>query len=288
MLDTTTIIILSAIGFAVLVFLMGIRIIRPTHRGVLETLGKYAGPREPGFNWVFPIIQRLYTINTTEQMTNIEPQEIITKDNLNATVDCVIYFKVKRDPREVYRVFYEVRDVYSQLDTLARTTARNVIGTMPFKEVNSERNKLNTALQKILTEETKNWGVEVVRVELKDINPPRDVQDTMNKVIKAENEKTAAVDFATAVETQADGKRRAAIQEAQGIAKGKIIVAEAEAQRIKLVNEAANKYFVGNAQKLRQLDVTQASLENNSKIILTEKGINPTLLIGNLPIKSMD
>lgn len=282
MLGILTWIILGAI---VLIFLMGIRIIRPTHRGVTETLGKYTGYKEPGFNWIVPIFQRLITINTTEQMTQIEPQEIITKDNLNATVDSVVYFKIKKSEQDVKNVLYEVQDVYSQLDTLARTTARNVIGTMPFKEVNSERDKLNVKLQTILQKETKNWGIEILRVELKDIQPPKDVQDTMNKVIKAENEKTAAVDFATSVETQADGKRRAAVKEAEGIKQANILTAEGQALAIKLVNEAANKYFTGNAQKLKQLEVTQASLQNNSKVILTEKGIKPTLLIGSLTDK---
>ena len=105
----------------------------------------------------------------------------------------------------------------------------------------------------------------------------------------AENEKTAAINRATAKETEADGERRAAIKKAQGLAQGKIIVAEANAKKIKVENEAAKRYFVGNAQNLKQLEVTQASLQNNSKIVLTEKGINPQLIIGNLPLsKSSD
>lgn len=274
------IILAIVVGFG----LLGIRIVRPTHRAVVETLGKYSGFREAGFNFVIPIIQRLIQVNVTEQMTDIEPQEIITKDNLNAQVDLVVYYKIKRDENNVKNSLYEVNDVNAQLETLSRTTARNVIGTMPFREVNSERKVLNKKLQEILTVETKGWGVEVLKVELKDITPPKDVQETMNKVIKAENEKDAAIDLATAIETQADGKRRAAIKEAEGLAQGKIIVAEAEAKRIKLVNEAANKFFKGNAQKLKSMEVTQASLENNSKIILTEKGVKPQLIIGELPI----
>ncbi|KKK80148.1 hypothetical protein LCGC14_2826380, partial [marine sediment metagenome] len=128
------------------------------------------------------------------------------------------------------------------------------------------------------------YGVEILRVEIQRIEPPKDVQNSMNEVVKAEQEKIAALDLATATETKADGIKRAAIKEAEGIARGKIIVAEAEAKRIQLVNQAAHKYFIGNAQKLRQLDVTEVSLKDNSKVILTEKGIKPTLLIGELPI----
>jgi len=277
-------ILLILLAIIVLYLLFGIRIIRPTQRGLVETLGKYSRFATSGFNWVLPGFQRMIVINVTEQMTDIEPQEIITKDNLNAQVDLVVYFKIRSDEKSVCNSEYQVRNVYQQLDTLARTTARNVIGTMPFRDVNSKRNELNAKLKDILVKETKDWGVDVLKVEMKEIVPPKDVQETMNKVIKAENEKEAAVDFATTRETEADGKRRAAIKEAEGLRAGKILVAEGEAQRIKLVNEAANKYFVGNAKLLRQLDVTETALKDNAKIVVTDKGVTPQLIIGELPL----
>lgn len=275
----------SILGLFIIFIVSGIRIIRPTRRGVIETLGKYTGFREPGFTYIIPIIQKAIIINITEQMTNIRPQEIITRDNLNATVDLVVYYKIQRNEMGVKNSLYEVDDVDAQLETLSRTTARNVIGTMPFKEVNNERDKLNKKLQEILARETKNWGVDVLKVELKEIVPPRDVQDTMNRVIKAENEKIAAIDQATAKETEADGLRRAVIKGAEGDKMAAILRAEGQAKSIQIVNEAANKYFKGNAQKLKSLEVTQASLQNNAKIILSEKGITPQLLVGELPLK---
>lgn len=278
-------VLLILVSIAVLFLLSGIRIIRPTQRGLVETLGKYSSFRTPGFNFIVPIFQSMIRVNITEQMTDIEPQEIITKDNLNAQVDLVVYFKIRPDEQSVCNSEYKVQHVYTQLDTLARTTARNVIGTMAFRDVNSKRNELNEKLRAILVKETKDWGVDVLKVEMKEIVPPKDVQETMNKVIKAENEKDAAIDFATARETEADGKKRAAIKEAEGLAQGKIIVAKAEAERIKLVNESANKYFKGNAQLLRKYDVTESSLKDNSKVILTEKGINPQLIVGELPLR---
>jgi len=288
-------VLLGIVILVVIIFLSGIRIIRPTHKGIVETLGKFSNIREPGFNFIIPIFQRMLSINITEKMTDIEPQVVITKDNLNCKVDLVVFYRIKKDIKEIMKSVYEVNDVDNQLDTLARTTARNVIGTLMFKDVNSERNELNKRLQVILSKETANWGVEVLKVELKDVTPPTDVQETMNKVIKASNEKEAAVDFATAQETQADGVKRAAIKEsegrrqsqileAEGLKQSKILVAQGEAERIKLVYQAADKYFVKNAKDLKKLEVTQASLENNSKVILTEKGINPQLLIGELPI----
>jgi len=276
------------IVLGVLVFfgLIGIRIIRPTQRALVERLGKYKRYSEAGFHWIIPVIDKMIKVNITERMMDIRPQDIITKDNLNARVDLVVYYQVKKDEENVKKSRYNVDDFEEQIISLAQTTARNVIGDMVFKDVNSKRNILNSQLRQVLDTESNNWGVKVVRVEMREITPPEDVQDTMNKVIKAENEKDAARDFATATETKADGERRAAIKKAQGIGEGKKIVASAEAFRIKTVHEAAQKYFKGNAQKLRQYDVTQASLKDNTKIVVTEKGLQPQIILGNIPIEN--
>jgi regulator of protease activity HflC (stomatin/prohibitin superfamily) len=151
---------------------------------------------------------------------------------------------------------------------LARTTLRNIIGTLTLKSANSERGKINAELHKTLCEETKTWGIQIVRSELKEIDPPKDVQETMNKVVKAENEKIAAIDFATAAETVADGQKRAKIKEAEGYKQSKILHAEGEAEAIKLVNEAADKYFVGNAQLMRKLETVETSLKANAKVVI--------------------
>ena len=253
---------------AVLIFLMGIRIVRPTHRGLVERLGKYNRFAQPGFNWIFPGITKMYQVNITEQMVDAEPQEIITNDNLNAVVDAQVYFKVKSDEESVKNSQYNVNNVNYQIVNLARTTLRNIIGTMTLKSANSERGRINDELHAILIKETTNWGIDIVRTELKQIDPPKDVQETMNKIVKAENEKIAAIDFATAAETSADGKKRAAIKEAEGIRQARILAAEGEAEAIRLVNEAANKYFVGNAQLLKRLETVQTSLQNNAKIVV--------------------
>jgi regulator of protease activity HflC (stomatin/prohibitin superfamily) len=256
------------IAVIVLVFLLGIRIVRPTHRGLIETLGRYTKYAEPGFHWVIPIIQNLYPVNITEQMVNAEPQVIITNDNLNATVDAQVYFRVKPDEESVKSSQYNANRYTYQIVNLARTTLRNIIGTMSLRSANSERGRINTDLHQTLEFETKKWGIEITRTELKEIDPPKDVQETMNKVVKAENEKIAAIDFATAAETTADGVKRAEIKKAEGIRQAKILEAEGEAQAIKLVNEAAEMYFVGNAQLLRKLQATETALKNNAKIVI--------------------
>jgi regulator of protease activity HflC (stomatin/prohibitin superfamily) len=252
----------------IIIFLLGMRIIRPTHRGLIERLGKYHHFAQPGFHWIIPMIDKLYLVNTTEQMVNAEPQEIITNDNLNAKVDAQVYFKVKEDEASVKGSQYNVNNYSWQIVNLARTTLRNIIGTLTLKSANSERGKINADLHRTLLEETKTWGIEIVRTELKEIDPPKDVQETMNKVVKAENEKIAAIDFASARETVADGEKRAKIKEAEGFKQSKILTAEGEAEAIRLVNEAADKYFIGNAQMLRKLQAMESAMKDNAKVVV--------------------
>src|SRR5690606_6721473 len=239
----------------------GIKIIRPTQRGLIERLGKYHSFAMPGFHWIIPIVDLIFIVNVTEQMVDAEPQEIITNDNLNARVDAQVYFEIRSDEESVKGAIYNVNDYRYQIVNLARTTLRNIIGTLTLRSANSERDKINAELYKTLYSETKNWGIEVVRTELKEIDPPSDVQETMNKVVKAENEKIAAIDFATATETVADGVKRAKIKEAEGVKQAKILHAEGDAAAIKLVNEAADKYFIGNAQTLRKLEMVETALQ---------------------------
>jgi len=256
------------IAIVVLLFFTGIRIVRPTQRALIERLGKYHNFANPGFHWIIPVIDKLYLVNVTEQMVDAQPQEIITNDNLNASVDAQVYFRVKSEEESVKGSIYNVNNYRLQIVNLARTTLRNIIGTLTLKSANSERGKINSELYRTLHTETQTWGIEIVRTELKEIDPPSDVQETMNKVVKAENEKIAAIDSATAAETVADGIKRAKIKEAEGYKQSKILHAEGEAEAIRLVNEAADKYFVGNAQLLRKLEALEASLGNNAKIVV--------------------
>jgi regulator of protease activity HflC (stomatin/prohibitin superfamily) len=273
----------------VIIFFAGIRIIRPTHRALIERLGKYNRFGNAGFQWVIPVIEHIYQVNITEQMVDAEPQEIITNDNLNARVDAQVYFKVKADEQSVKNSTYSVNNYQWQIVNLARTTLRNIIGTLTLKSANSERGKINAELHRTLCDETISWGLEIVRTELKEIDPPKDVQETMNKVVKAENEKIAAVDFATATETAADGQKRAEIKKAEGIRQARILAAEGEAEAIRLVNEAAEKYFIGNAQVLRKLEMVEKALQDNAKIVVPANADLVNVLgdmAGIVPIKT--
>ncbi len=256
------------IGAAIIIFFSGVRVVRPTHRALVERFGKYRRFGNPGFHWIIPVIDRMIQINVTEQMVDAQPQEIITNDNLNARVDAQVYFKVKDNEENVKSCQYNVNNYQIQVVNLARTTLRNIIGTLTLKSANSERDKINNDLLATLAAETLNWGMEIIRTELKEIDPPKDVQETMNKVVKAENEKIAALDFANALERQADGTKRSEIKKAEGIKQAKILAAEGEAEAIRLVNDAANTYFIGNAQLLRKLEAMEAALRDNAKIVI--------------------
>ena len=280
-MEAIMIALVSSLLALIPVFFSGIRIVRPTERGLVETLGKYSKFAGPGFHWICPVVQVLHKVNVTEIMADVEPQEIITKNRMNAKVDLVVYYKVRPTEESVKRSLYNVHDYHSQIEMLAKTITRNVIGELIFEDVNSKRCELNKKLQSMLSEQAELWGIEVIRVELKEILPPSDVQKTMNDVIKGENKKTAAIDYAEAKEIEADGERRAHIQVAEGKKRAQILEAQGKAEAYSLVNKA----FIGNAQLLKRLEVTEKSLASNSKIILTEKGITPQLIIGDVPVK---
>ncbi|MFC1495807.1 SPFH domain-containing protein [Candidatus Margulisiibacteriota bacterium] len=249
----------------VVVFLYhSIKIIRPMEKGIVETLGKYSKTAEAGIHFLVPVIQRIYRINITEQRVDIEPQSIITKDKLNAEVDGVVYYKIFEPKNSIYNV----NQYKSAVPSLAKTTLRAVIGKMTLTEANENRNTINTEVESILDKQTDPWGITVIRVELQRIEPPADVQSAMNNVVKAENEKIAALDIATALETKADGERRAEIKQAEGHAQAIRLRATADADAIKLVNEAADKYFVGNAQLLKRLETVAKALKDNAKIVV--------------------
>ncbi len=248
----------------IIIFIMGIKIIRPVEVGIIEFLGRYIRTATSGFNWIVPGLFRIIRVNITERRVDIDPQSIITKDKLNAVVDGVVYYKVV----DAQMAIYNVDSYTTSVPSLAKTTLRAVIGKMTLTEANENRDSINLEVEKILSREVDKWGISVVRVELQRIEPPPDVQDAMNRVVKAENEKIAALDLATAIETKADGERRAEIKKAEGIAAAIRLKADADGDAIKTVNEAAEKFFVGNAVVLKKLETVSEALKDNAKIVI--------------------
>jgi regulator of protease activity HflC (stomatin/prohibitin superfamily) len=270
----------TVVVLGVAVALASFKIVTPRERGVIERFGKYNRYAEPGLQMIIPFVESMTKVDITEDMVDAKQQEVITKDSLNALVDAQIYFKVREDEESVKKSQYAVNDYYVQIVSLARTTLRAIMGELTLTQANSEREKINIRLKNMLSSETKNWGIDVVRAELKEIQPPSDVQDVMNKVVIAEKDKQAAIDFATAVETKADGAKRAVIKEAEGNKQMQILdaqgqaaaiemVAKADAERIKLVNESAKKYFTGSAVELKRLETAQVALKDNTKYFVS-------------------
>ena len=275
--------------FLLILFSTGIRIIRPIEKGLIERLGKYKKTAEQGFHWIIPVIDNLIKVNVTENMVDVEPQKIITKDDLNATVDAVVYFRVI----EPKKAIYNAQDYRRQITSLARTTLRDIIGKMTLTEANSKRDALNGILEKELDKQTDAWGIDVIRVELQRIEPPDDVQQAMNNVVIAERDKKAAVDFATATETKADGARRAEIKKAEGTKQGLILeaegraqaiiqVAKADAEKIQRVNTAIREYFKDEAQIYKKLETVENALKDGTKYV-----IDPNTEITNVITEKM-
>jgi regulator of protease activity HflC (stomatin/prohibitin superfamily) len=268
---------------AVVALAKSITVVHQAEKVVIERFGRYKETLDPGLKFIMPFIDNISArIDMRETVLDIAPQPVITKDNVSVNVDAVVYYYVT----EARAVRYEVANFNVAVSKLAQTSLRNLIGDMILDRTLTSREIINTSLREILDEATDRWGVKVTRVEVKEIEPPRDIADAMSKQMKAEREKRAVILSAEAYRDkqilEAEGDKQNAILVAEGnkqqnilIAEGErqssILVAEGEAQAIENVSIAAEKYFIGNAQTLKQLEVTQASLERNSKIIVPDK-----------------
>ena len=236
-----------------------LRIVRPTDKGLVERFGKYHRFVQGGITFLVPFVDRIIKVNITERMTAVQRQDVITKDKVFMGVDAVVFFKVKPDELSVKASQYYVNDYKAQIDTLARTVLRDIIGGMDMATANTSRPIINKNLKDALDEQTEKWGIEIVRAEIKDLEPPRELIVSMESVLKADNERQAAEKTAIAQATLASGQKNAAIE-----------IAEGDAQATKLRNEALTTYFKDSAVVFKQLETIQASLQNNTKIIVPE------------------
>jgi len=208
----------------------GIRIVRPYEKGLVERLGKYQRTVDSGLTIIIPLIDKMTKVDMRENVVDVPPQEVITKDNVVVTVDAVVYYEAT-DP---VKLVYNVANFYIAATKLAQTNLRNVIGEMQLDESLTSREKINAALRQILDDATDKWGVRVVRVELQRIEPPMDVTEAMHRQMKAERTRRAVI-------LEADGDKQAAITRAEGSKQSAILEAEGQAEAIKRVAEA-DKY----------------------------------------------
>ncbi|MBN1822887.1 MAG: SPFH/Band 7/PHB domain protein [Endomicrobiales bacterium] len=217
---------------AVIYVTRALRIVQQSEKGIVETLGQYSRTVGAGLAVIFPPFQRLRIVDMREQVIDVPPQDVITKDNVMVTVDAVIYFQIT-DP---VKVVYNVANFGLASLKLAQTNLRNVLGDMDLDSTLTSREKINNQLRLVLDEATDKWGVKVTRVEIQKIDPPRDITDAMSKQMKAEREKRAAI-------LEAEGLRQAAILRAEGSKQSAILEAEGKAEAIQRVADA-EKYQI--------------------------------------------
>jgi regulator of protease activity HflC (stomatin/prohibitin superfamily) len=217
----------------------GVRIVPQARAGVVERLGRYSRTLEPGLTLIVPYIDRVKPlIDLREQVVTFPPQPVITEDNLVVGIDTVIYFTVT-DPRAAT---YEVANPLQAIEQLTVTTLRNVIGGMTLEETLTSRDSINSALRAVLDEATGRWGIRVNRVELKSVEPPRTVQEAMEKQMRAERDRRATILTAEGQRTsailQAEGEKQSAVLRAEGQRTSAILKAEGEAKAIETVFSA--------------------------------------------------
>lgn len=258
--------------------------LRPYERGIQETLGKYTRFVMPGLGFQLPLVHITRVRDIREHTMDIHPQPVITKDNVEIQVDGVMWVRPTVDEEAIKRTFYNIDDWKRAIIQLAMTNLRQEFGDLTLDESLVARETIATNLQRILNTFAVEWGLTVSKVEIRLIDPPEDIKKAMHKQKTAEQERRSMRLLATGEFEAAEQQKLAIIQRAEGEREAVIQVAQGKAEAIRLVNEAAQQYFVGNAQTLKQLEMVETSLRENTKIVITEHGISPTLLLGSLPV----
>lgn len=297
MLEIFAILLVFILLIIAAILLSGVKKVNQYEKGIIERWHAYETTVDPGLRFIIPFVQRIFRVNMREQVIDVPPQEIITEDNVVVTIDAVIYYQVV-DPK---RAIYEVEDFELAIVKLAQTTLRNIVGEMSLDICLTSREKINLELRKVLDEATDKWGTKVNRIELQRIDPPADIQQAMHKQKTAEQErrqirllatgrKEAAVQDKEATILRAEGDKQSAVLKAEGDARSIELVANAQAGAVKVVSEAANEYFMENAQLNKKLDVIRDTFAQQTKIVVPSSAdiLNVLGLEGTpvLPIKS--
>src|SRR6266542_4407842 len=236
------IVLLVVAGLVLLTLGRTVRIIPQARAGVVERLGRYSRTLTPGLAIVVPFIDRIRdTMDLREQVVSFDPQPVITEDNLVVSIDTVIYFQVT----DAKAATYEIANYIQGIEQLTVTTLRNVIGGMALEKTLTSRDEINAELRGVLDEATGKWGIRVNRVELKAIDPPSSIKETMEKQMRADREKRAAILTAEGVKQSqiltAEGEKQSAILRAEGQKQAAILKAEGQAKAIDTVFRAIHE-----------------------------------------------
>ena len=268
---------ITQIGFFLLVVLLFIalvslarsaRIVSQYEKGLVLRLGRYRHTVDSGLTFLVPVIEDMIKVDMRERVINVEPQKVITKDNVSVTVDAVIYYRIS-DP---VKATFEVQNFAYAATTLAQTNLRNLIGDKSLDETLTARDLINANLRNVLDEATNTWGVKVTRVEVQKIDPPADITEAMSRQRKAERDKRANILEAEGVKQaailQAEGVKASEILRAEGDAQARITRATAEARAIEMVSNAAESFFKERAEASKRLDVLNTVLASQTKYIV--------------------
>ncbi len=245
--------------FVIFVFIIaatGLRIVRPWEKGLIERLGRYRRTVDSGLTLIIPFLDRMMKVDMREQVVDVPPQQVITKDNVAVEVDAVVYYEVT-DP---VKVEYNVANFYLAATKLAQTNLRNLIGDLALDESLTSRELINNKLRQILDDATDKWGTRVTRVELQRIEPPGDVTDAMHRQMKAERERRAMI-------LEAEGRKKSAILSAEGVKQSAVLEAQGQAEAIKQV---------ADAEKYQKLTVAEGEGQAIERVFGAIHNGNPT------------
>lgn len=223
--------------FLVIVAITGIKIVRPFQRGLIERLGKFSREAQAGLHFIVPFFERMTKIDMREHFINVPPQEVITRDNVVVSVDAIIYYQVS----DAFKVNYNIKAFEPAATMLAQTNLRNVIGELELDQTLTSREMINAKLRDTLDEATDKWGVRVTRVEIKKIEPPKDITDAMSQQMKAERTKRAAI-------LESEGIKQSQILQAEGQKQSQILKAEGDATAIQRIADAQKYKFQTEAE----------------------------------------
>jgi len=244
------------------------RIVSQYEKGLVLRLGRYRNTVGSGLTFLVPVMESMIKVDMRERVINVEPQKVITKDNVSVVVDAVIYYRIS-DP---VKATFEVQNFSYAATTLAQTNLRNLIGDKSLDETLTARDTINSNLRLVLDEATNTWGVKVTRVEVQKIDPPVDITEAMSRQMKAERDKRAnileAEGFKQSQILQAEGVKQSEILRAEGDAQARITRANAEAKAIEVVSNAAEHFFKERAEMSRRLDVLNHILATQTKFII--------------------
>ena len=236
---------------AFMLFAGAFKIIKQGYCGLITRLGSYSRTLQPGLHVIIPFVDVLdRQVDLREQVLPLQSQSVITKDNVNINVDAVVYYQIMNP----YSAIYEINNLIYAIEQLALTSLRNIIGEMTLDETLTSRDMINGKLQQIIDAAASKWGVKTNRIELKDINPPNDIQQAMNVQMQAERNRRAAI-------LEAEGKKESAILEAEGKKQAVIKAAEAQAQKLRLEVEAEALTTKTYIEKLKEAAPSKETLQ---------------------------